>query len=93
MFCPPLCFCLGYQPSIRNAFPAWDQLLFIYAILGVPVLFSILVGLNLLVWARLRINYGFIFGEKFGIPFVKASSLGLNWDCRRTRHPHTSRLP
>jgi hypothetical protein len=34
----------------------------VYATLGVPVTFSLLVGINLIVWARARINYMFIFG-------------------------------
>jgi hypothetical protein len=42
--------------------PGSATLLFIYAVFAVPVLFSVLVGLNLLAWTRSRINYVFIFG-------------------------------
>ena len=38
-------------------------MLFNYAVLCVPAFFSFLVGLNVLVWSRSRINYVFIFGE------------------------------
>ena len=36
--------------------------MYIYAILLIPVLFSLLVGTNLGVWSKARINYAFIFG-------------------------------
>ncbi|KAF5381280.1 hypothetical protein D9615_008351 [Tricholomella constricta] len=51
----------SFQQSTRDAIPGWDGLLFIYGVMLVPVLFSVLVGANLLVWARARINYVFIF--------------------------------
>jgi len=54
---------IGLQQETRDTIPGWDGLLFFYGILFIPVLFSILVGLNLLVWARSRINYTFIFGS------------------------------
>lgn len=53
----------GFQPDTRNAIPGYDGLLFVYSLLLVPVLFSLLVGLNILVWSRARINYVFIFGK------------------------------
>jgi hypothetical protein len=34
----------------------------VYGVLLIPVLFSLLIGINLLVWSRSRINYVFIFG-------------------------------
>ena len=43
--------------------PGAASLLYIYAILFLPTFFSLLVGLNILVWSRSRINYAFIFGE------------------------------
>ncbi|KAJ8503472.1 hypothetical protein ONZ45_g10826 [Pleurotus djamor] len=52
---------MSFQPETREAIKAWDALLFIYGILLLPVLFSLLVGLNVLVWSRSRINYVFIF--------------------------------
>lgn len=54
---------VGFQTDTRNAIPGYDGLLFVYSILLVPVLFSLLVGLNILVWSRARINYVFIFGK------------------------------
>ena len=36
--------------------------MYVYGIFFVPTFFSLLVGVNLLVWARARINYVFIFG-------------------------------
>ena len=29
----------------------------------IPVLFSLMVGINILVWTKLRINHAFIFGK------------------------------
>ncbi|KAJ7740035.1 SPX domain-containing protein [Mycena maculata] len=52
---------LRYQQSTRDAIPGWDALLLVYSIFLIPVLFSLLVGLNLLVWTHSRINYPFIF--------------------------------
>jgi len=56
---------LVFEPEVRQAVPAWDSLLFVYGVILVPVLFSLLVGINLLVWAESRINYSFIFGKIF----------------------------
>ncbi len=52
----------GFQADTRAAIAGWDGLMFIYAILFVPAFFCLLVGANLLVWERARINYVFIFG-------------------------------
>ncbi|TFY63335.1 hypothetical protein EVG20_g6362 [Dentipellis fragilis] len=75
----------SFQPDTRAALPGWDSLLFIYSIILVPSLFSFLVGLNLLVWNRARINYVFIFEldirtrldhrEYFEIPAVVLATL------------------
>ena len=54
---------LGFQPEVRHGVQGWEALLYIYAIMLVPVLLAMLIGLNMLVWARTRINYVFIFGE------------------------------
>ncbi|KAI0792468.1 SPX domain-containing protein [Abortiporus biennis] len=54
---------LSFQADTRAAIPGWDGLLFVYSIFLVPVVFSLLVGLNLAVWSIARINYVFIFGE------------------------------
>ena len=52
----------GFRKDTREAIPGWDGLLYIYGIFFVPTFFALLVGINLLVWARARINYVFIFG-------------------------------
>lgn len=53
---------VGFQEETRAGIPGWDGLMFVYGIFFVPTFFSLLVGANLLVWARARINYVFIFG-------------------------------
>jgi len=35
----------------------------VYGVFLVPVLFVLLIGINLLVWSRSSINYVFIFGK------------------------------
>lgn len=52
----------GFQPHIRESMPAWDALLFVYGVFFVPVLFVLLLALNIVVWAKARVNYVFIFG-------------------------------
>ncbi|KAG1876291.1 EXS family-domain-containing protein [Suillus subluteus] len=47
--------------STATSLPSWNIILFIYSILLIPALLALLVGLNLVVWARERINYVFIF--------------------------------
>lgn len=47
--------------STHISLPSWDIILFIYSILLIPTLLALLVGLNLVVWAKERINYVFIF--------------------------------
>ncbi|KAF8155818.1 hypothetical protein B0H34DRAFT_659437, partial [Crassisporium funariophilum] len=54
---------LVFQEETRIAIPAWDILLYLYGVILVPVLFTLLVGVNLLVWSMSRINYVFIFGK------------------------------
>lgn len=54
---------LGFQTETRDSIPGWDGLLFVYGVLLIPVVFSLLVGINLLVWSHSRINYIFIFGK------------------------------
>jgi hypothetical protein len=56
-------FFAAFQENTRASIPGWDTLLFVYGVLLIPVLFSLLVGLNVLVWSESRINYVFIFGE------------------------------
>jgi hypothetical protein len=58
----------GLHTNTHVSLPAWNILLFIYSILLIPALLALLVGLNLVVWARERINYVFIFGVE--IPLV-----------------------
>ena len=58
---------LGFRNETRDAIPGWDGLMYIYGIFFVPTFFALLVGVNLLVWARARINYVFIFGTFLGL--------------------------
>ena len=57
----------AFHAHTRQAIPGWDGLLNVYAVFFVPVFFSLLVGLNLQVWAASRINYVFIFGTHLRI--------------------------
>ncbi|KAF7763567.1 hypothetical protein Agabi119p4_8104 [Agaricus bisporus var. burnettii] len=53
-----------YQSTLDisyDSIEAFDALLYIYGVLFIPVCFSLLVGLNVVVWARSRVNYSFIF--------------------------------
>ncbi|OCB90034.1 EXS family protein/ERD1/XPR1/SYG1 family protein [Sanghuangporus baumii] len=50
----------SFQPGVRENLP-WDALLYVYATFLVPVSFALLVGINIWVWTRSRINYQFIF--------------------------------
>lgn len=56
---------IGFIACLRHglttSLPSWNIILFIYSILLIPMLLALLVGLNLIVWARERINYVFIF--------------------------------
>ena len=54
---------LGFQSSARAEIPAWSALLVVYATIFIPVLFAVLIGINVLVWTKLRLNHVFIFGE------------------------------
>ncbi|KAF8707831.1 EXS family, partial [Rhizoctonia solani] len=49
------------QEERRELIPEWAALLQVYAALCIPVIFSLLLGLNLVAWARARINFIFIF--------------------------------
>ncbi|KAN0085736.1 EXS family domain containing protein [Tylopilus felleus] len=53
---------LSLQENTRMSLPSCDIILFIYSILVIPVLLSLLIGINILVWTRKRISYAFIFG-------------------------------
>ncbi|CAE7131059.1 unnamed protein product, partial [Rhizoctonia solani] len=50
------------QAEAREQVPEWPSLLQVYAALSIPVIFVLLVGLNLVAWAQARINFVFIFG-------------------------------
>ncbi|CAE6448441.1 unnamed protein product [Rhizoctonia solani] len=50
------------QEEAREQVPEWPSLLQVYAALSIPVIFVLLVGLNLVAWAQARINFVFIFG-------------------------------
>jgi hypothetical protein len=60
--CYVLTLSQGFLPERRAQVPEWDTLVFIYGVLLVPVLFTLLVGVNMAVWSNSRINYVFIFG-------------------------------
>ncbi|CAE6469773.1 unnamed protein product [Rhizoctonia solani] len=49
------------QEEKREQIPEWAALLQVYAALCIPVIFSLLLGLNMVAWARARINFIFIF--------------------------------
>ncbi|KIY70705.1 SPX-domain-containing protein [Cylindrobasidium torrendii FP15055 ss-10] len=53
---------LSFREDVREDYPGWGALLYVYGILFVPVLFSLLVATNLIVWSNSRVNYVFIFG-------------------------------
>ncbi|KAJ7683001.1 SPX domain-containing protein [Mycena rosella] len=67
----------SFQQSTRDAIPGWSGLLFIFGVLALPVIFALLVGLNLLVWARARINYVFIFVSPTIWPLVWLAFAGI----------------
>ncbi|KAF5353642.1 hypothetical protein D9757_013185 [Collybiopsis confluens] len=57
----------SFQPETRAQIPNWDGLLFAYGVISIPVFFSLLVGVNLLVWKldpRTRLDHR----EYFEIP-------------------------
>ncbi|KAG9046374.1 hypothetical protein FS837_004550 [Tulasnella sp. UAMH 9824] len=49
------------RPELQQAMPYWRVMLEIYSALAIPVVFSLLIGLNMIAWARKRLNYVFIF--------------------------------
>ncbi|KAF8306714.1 SPX-domain-containing protein [Clavulina sp. PMI_390] len=51
----------SFQQDTRAAIPAWAALLQVYGGLLLPVVFAMLISINMLVWKRCRINYVFIF--------------------------------
>lgn len=59
-----------------------------YGVLLVPVLFGLLLGLNLLVWARSSINYVFIFGKNTSTSFREYITNFVV----RAGHKHPTRL-
>ncbi|KAG2363512.1 EXS family-domain-containing protein [Suillus spraguei] len=81
---------IGFVACLRDSttttLHSWNILLYIYSILLIPTLLVLLVGLNLVVWARERINYVFIFAYCFMLSFIQVGPpliwplvwLGLN---------------
>lgn len=49
------------RPAVQQELPYWRALLEVYSALAIPVVFSLLIGLNMITWARKRLNYVFIF--------------------------------
>lgn len=60
----------AFKNSKRNANSAWSALLFVYGVFFVPVIFSLLVGLNIVAWSSTRINYVFIFGNSCALVMI-----------------------
>jgi hypothetical protein len=54
---------LGFQAETREAIPAWNALLQVYGGFVLPLIFAMLITINMTAWQRARINYVFIFGE------------------------------
>ncbi|KAG6377203.1 EXS family-domain-containing protein [Boletus reticuloceps] len=54
-------FNLSFQEYTRKTLPSWNILLLIYSIFLIPVAMVLLVGINIIIWARSKINYVFIF--------------------------------
>lgn len=52
---------IAFQPDTQARMPNCWPLMEVYATLAIPVIFSLLVGLNILAWSRKRLNYAFIF--------------------------------
>ncbi|KAG9017993.1 hypothetical protein FRB90_012718 [Tulasnella sp. 427] len=49
------------RPDVQQIIPYWRALLEVYSALAIPVVFSVLIGLNMIAWGRKRLNYVFIF--------------------------------
>ncbi|KAG8954239.1 hypothetical protein FRC04_000461 [Tulasnella sp. 424] len=49
------------RPAVKQELPYWGALLEVYSALAIPVVFSLLIGLNMITWAKKRLNYVFIF--------------------------------
>lgn len=63
---------LALSRQTHQTIPAWAPLLFVYGVFLIPVVFSFLLGINLLVWSNAQINYSFIFGEHFFHSFIQS---------------------
>lgn len=61
---------LGFQEETRATVPAWAVLLQVYGGFLLPIILALLIGGNMLVWQRHRINYVFIFGALATAPIV-----------------------
>lgn len=55
---------IGFKHDTREALPGYTGLYYVFSVFLIPVLFSFLVGLNILAWSKSRINYTFIFGAQ-----------------------------
>ncbi|KAG8902948.1 hypothetical protein FRB99_003916 [Tulasnella sp. 403] len=51
----------AFQPETQQRMPIWWAILEVYATFFVPVMFSFLVGVNIIAWAKWRLNFAFIF--------------------------------
>lgn len=85
----------GFHQDTRELIPGWDGLLYVYGILLIPTLFACLISLNIIVWARSRINYVYILGKP-SCPTTTslASSIATELDVRTALNKHEySELP
>ncbi|KAG9311829.1 EXS family-domain-containing protein [Chiua virens] len=51
---------LAFQEHTRRSLLSWNILLHIYATFVIPLLLALLIGVNILAWTRMRINYALI---------------------------------
>lgn len=52
----------AFQQETRSAIPEWEALLVVYGAIFIPVMLALLIGVNLWVWSKSRVNYVFILG-------------------------------
>jgi xenotropic and polytropic retrovirus receptor 1 len=68
---------IAYQQTTRIALPGWESLLLIYGAIFIPVALALLVGVNLWVWSKSRINYAFILGLLFDMDYPPLVNLSF----------------
>jgi hypothetical protein len=48
--------------AVEADYKVRQGLLFAHTVLAIPVVLALLVGVNMFVWRKYRVNYAFIFG-------------------------------